>query len=91
MCVRGGVKVKDGQEDGRTEGRRGGREGGREGETDQYWADRHRVPVEGRKAMHVLRGVLQVPLSFVLVFGGEDGNGLEPAPAEGEDDGVVGL
>jgi len=41
--------------------------------------------------MHMLRGVLQIPLSLILVFGGEDRDGLEPAPAEGENDGVVGL
>ena len=73
------------------EGRNGGREGGREAKSNPTCIRRTQRPVEGGKAMHMLRGVLQVPLSFILVFSRKYGDGLETAPAEGENDGVVGL
>lgn len=39
--------------------------------------------------MHVFRGVLEHPLSHVMVLDAVDGRGLEPSPAEGDDERVA--
>ena len=47
--------------------------------------------VKGHEAVHVLGRVLEVPHAKVGVLGREDGQALEAAPPEREDERVVGL
>lgn len=63
--------------------------GGREGlETCETRIGGTQGAVEGTEAVHVLRSILQHPVSRPRIRDGVDGKRLESAPAEGEDEGI---
>ncbi|CAI6089869.1 unnamed protein product [Clonostachys chloroleuca] len=82
------VDAEDGARGGDAEAGGGGGEGV---EADEARVGGDEGRVDGAEAVHVLGGVLEHAAAGARVRQAVDGHGLEAAPAQGEDEGVVGL